>query len=170
MEEVSQSGAQITQIAKQVAAAAEATSTASNSGLRAVQDTTRTMTAQHKAALAEGRSEGRAVKSYLEALQQNRPRRGRRRTPDSINKRLAAIDAAYADGSALQQLQLVQERMDLQKELDAMGTKIDLSALEGAFVKTAGKYAQRKGISYAAWRELGVSAEVLKKAGISRGS
>jgi hypothetical protein len=132
--------------------------------------TTRTMTAQHKAALAEGRSEGRAVKSYLEALQQNRPRRGRRRTPDSINKRLAAIDAAYADGSALQQLQLVQERIDLQRELDAMGAKVDLSALEGAFVKTAAKYAQRKGISYAAWRELGVPADVLKKAGISRGS
>jgi hypothetical protein len=132
--------------------------------------TTRTMTAQHKAALAEGRSEGRAVKNYLEALQQNRPRRGRRRTPDSIKKRLAAIDAAYADGSALQQLQLVQERMDLQKELDAMGSKVDLSALEGAFVKTAAKYAQRKGISYAAWRELGVSADVLKKAGISRAS
>ena len=42
---------------------------------------TRTMTAQHKAALAEGRSEGRAVKSYLEALEKNRPRRGRKRTP-----------------------------------------------------------------------------------------
>ena len=131
---------------------------------------TRTMSAQHKAALAEGRSEGRAVKNYLEALQQNRPRRGRRRTPDSVTKRLAAIDVAYAEGSALQQLQLVQERMDLQKELEAMGTKVDLSALESAFVKTASKYAQRKGISYAAWRELGVPADVLKKAGISRAS
>jgi hypothetical protein len=131
---------------------------------------TRTMSAQHKVALAEGRSEGRAVKNYLEALQQNRPRRGRRRTPESIKKRLAAIDAAYADGSALQQLQLVQERMDLQKELESMGAKVDLSALEADFVKTAGKYAQRKGISYAAWRELGVSADVLKKAGITRGS
>jgi hypothetical protein len=135
-----------------------------------VKSTTRTMSAQHKAALAEGRSEGRAVKNYLEALQQNRPRRGRRRTPDSITKRLAAIDVAYAEGSALQQLQLVQERMDLQKELEAMGTKVDLSALESAFVKTASKYAQRKGISYAAWRELGVPADVLKKAGISRAS
>jgi hypothetical protein len=132
--------------------------------------TTRTMTDQHKAALAEGRNEGRAVKNYLEALQQNRPRRGRRRTPDSIKKRLAAIDVAYAEGSALQQLQLVQERMDLQQELEAMGTKVDLSALEGAFVNTAAKYAQRKGISYAAWRELGVPADVLKKAGISRAS
>jgi uncharacterized protein YicC (UPF0701 family) len=132
--------------------------------------TTRTMTAQHKAALAEGRSEGRAVKNYLEALQQNRPRRGRKRTPDSIKKRLAAIDAQFGDVSALQQLQLVQERMDLQRELETMNTKVDLSALETAFVKTAAKYAQRKGISYAAWRELGVSADVLKKAGISRAS
>ena len=78
---------------------------------------TRTMTAQHKAALAEGRSEGRAVKNYLEALQQNRPRRGRKRTPDSIKKRLAAIDTQFDDVSALQQLQLVQERMDLTREL-----------------------------------------------------
>ena len=103
--------------------------------------TTRTMSAQHKAALAEGRSEGRAVKNYLEALQQNRPRRGRRRTPDSIKKRLTAIDAEFGDVSALQQLQLVQERMDLQKELEAMDTKVDLSALESDFVKTASKYA-----------------------------
>jgi len=51
-----------------------------------------------------------------------------------------------------------------------MGNKVDLSALESEFVKTASKYAQRKGISYAAWRELGVSADVLKKAGISRSS
>ncbi len=131
---------------------------------------TRTMTPQHKAALAEGRSEGRAVKNYLEALQQNRPRRGRKRTPDSIKKRLAAIDAQFDDVSALQQLQLVQERMDLNRELEAMNTKVDLSALESAFVKTAAQYAQRKGISYAAWRELGVSADVLKKAGIARAS
>jgi len=128
------------------------------------------MTAEHKAALAEGRSEGRAVKSYLEALQQNRPKRGRRRTPDSIKKRLAAIDSSYADVSALQQLQLAQERMDLQRELEAMDNKIDVSALESDFVKTASKYAHRKGISYAAWRELGVPADVLKRAGISRGS
>ena len=29
-------------------------------------------------------------------------------------------------------------------------------------------YGRRKGIAYATWRELGVSAEVLKKAGITR--
>ena len=132
--------------------------------------TTRTMTPQHKAALAAGRAEGRAVKNYLEALQQNRPRRGRKRTPDSIRKRLAAIDAQFDEVSALQQLQLVQERMDLKRELETLNIKVDLTALETAFVKTAAQYAQRKGISYAAWRELGVPADVLKQAGISRAS
>jgi len=131
---------------------------------------TRTMSDQHKAALAEGRSEGRAVKAYLEALEQNRPRRGRKRTPESVKKRLAAIDAGLADASALARLQLVQERMDLQKELESMGQKVDLTKLEGEFVKTAKKYSERKGISYAAWRELGVSADILKKAGVSRAS
>ena len=75
--------------------------------------TTRTMTAQHKAALAQGRAEGRAVKNYLEALDKNRPRRGRKRTPESIKKRMAAIDEQLPDASPLLRLQLVQERMDL---------------------------------------------------------
>ena len=126
------------------------------------------MTAQHKAALAQGRSEGRAVKSYLEALEKNRPRRGRKRTSESIKKRLSVIDAQLRDATALHRLQLVQEKMDLEKELEQIGAKVDLSALETAFVKTAGTYAERKGISYAAWRQLGVSAETLKKAGITR--
>jgi hypothetical protein len=126
------------------------------------------MSAQHKAALAEGRAEGRAVKAYLEALEQNRPRRGRKRTPDSVKRRLAAIDTQLADATALARLQLVQERMDLQHELETFGAKVDMTALEGAFVKTAKQYSARKGISYAAWRELGVSADVLKKAGVSR--
>ena len=128
----------------------------------------RSMSAEHKAALAEGRAEGRAVKAYLEALDQNRPKRGRKRTPDSIKKRLTVIDAELPDASPIQRLQLVQERMDLGKELAMMDTKVDLSALENAFVKTAGAYSDRKGISYAAWRELGVSADVLKRAKISR--
>ena len=35
--------------------------------------------------------------------------------------------------------------MDLQKELEAMDTKVDLSALEASFVKTAAKYAEAQG-------------------------
>jgi hypothetical protein len=126
------------------------------------------MTAEHKKALADGRTEGRSVKAYLDALDQQRPRRGRRRTPDSIKKRLATIDKELASASSLQRLQLVQERRDLDTELAGMSAKTDLTKLESDFVKVAKAYSQRKGIEYASWRELGVSAEVLKRAGVSR--
>ncbi|MGH9014284.1 MAG: hypothetical protein ACRDZ1_10175 [Acidimicrobiia bacterium] len=126
------------------------------------------MTAAHKRALAEGRELGRAVRNYLDALQRNRPKRGRRRTAASIRKRLDAISTKLSDASPLQRLQLVQERMDLRTELQQLGAKVDLSALERQFTKAARAYSERKGISYAAWRELGVSADVLKKAGITR--
>jgi hypothetical protein len=49
-----------------------------------------------------------------------------------------------------------------------MDNGIDLSSLEAEFVKVAQGYSDRQGISYAAWREVGVEASVLKKAGISR--
>ena len=129
------------------------------------------MTAEHKAAMAAGRKEGQAVKAYLDALEQHRPRRGRRRTPDSIGKRLAAIDAELADASSLRRLQLTQERRDLQAELAGMGNgDVDLSGLVDGFVKVGKAYAARKGIAYATWRELGVPSDVLKRAGITRGA
>jgi hypothetical protein len=128
----------------------------------------RSMSAEHKVALAEGRAEGRAVKAYLEALEQSRPKRGRKRTPDSIKQRLKTIAAELDDASPIQRLQLVQERMDLGRELAALDTKVDISSLERSFVETAAGYSQRKGISYAAWRELGVPADVLKRANVSR--
>ena len=62
-----------------------------------------------------------------------------------MTKRLAAIDAQLADASALARLQLVQERMDLEKELASMGQKVDLTKLEGEFVKTAKSYSRAQG-------------------------
>ena len=92
------------------------------------------MTAEHKQALADGRAEGRAVKAYLDALDQQRPRRGRRRTPDSIKKRLVVIENELAEATSLQRLQLVQERRDLETELAGMDTTVDLTKLEAEFV------------------------------------
>jgi hypothetical protein len=126
------------------------------------------MTAEHKQALAVGREEGRAVRRYLEALDAHRPKRGRKRTPESIKKRLADIERQAASADALSRLQLVQERMNLQAELEVKSLPVDLTALEHDFVKAAKGYGDRKGITYAAWREAGVDAAVLKKAGISR--
>jgi len=129
------------------------------------------MSAQHKAALAQGRNEARSVSRYLEALDANKPKRGRKRTPDSVKKRLSVIEKELSSASGLTRLTLLQERRDLEVELAGMqGTGTDLAALEKDFAKVAKAYSRRKGISYGAWREFGVSPDVLKKAGITRGS
>jgi hypothetical protein len=128
------------------------------------------MSDQHKAALAEGRNQGRSVRRYLEALDAHKPKRGRKRTPDSMQKRLARIETELASADPLRRLQLIQERIDLHAELESAGAKVDLTELEQEFVDAAKAYSERKKISYAAWRELGVEAAVLKRAGISRSS
>ena len=43
------------------------------------------MTDAHKAALATGRTEGRVVREYLEALRANKPKRGRDRKSTRLN-------------------------------------------------------------------------------------
>lgn len=126
------------------------------------------MTAEHKAALAAGRSEGKIVRDYLEALRNNKPKRGRKRTPESISRRLAAIETDIAAVDPVTELKLVQERIDLEAELANAGQAVDLSAIEAEFVKVAREYSLRNGYSYTAWRTIGVEASVLKKAGISR--
>ena len=129
----------------------------------------RSMSNAHKEALAEGREQGRAVRRYLEALEANKPRRGRKRTPEGIQRRLVAIEERLASADALSRLHLAQERMDLEAELAASSDGVDLGALEAAFVKAAGPYSQRKGIGYEAWRAAGVEPRVLKAAGVGRG-
>jgi hypothetical protein len=130
----------------------------------------RTMSDEHKAALAEGREQGRVVRRYLEALESHRPKRGRKRTPESIAKRLAAIDEQLATADPLNRLHLVQERLDLERELaSSEGDGADFEELEEAFVEVAASYSERKGLTYQAWRSTGVAPGVLKAAGIGRG-
>lgn len=129
----------------------------------------RSMSDEQKAALAEGREQGRTVRRYLEALEQHRPRRGRKRTKESIERRLAAVEERLETAGALDRLHLAQERMDLQAELAGMdGDGVDMNELEEAFVAAAADYGARRGITYAAWREAGVSPSVLRRAGIAR--
>lgn len=128
------------------------------------------MSDEHKAALAEGRDQGRAVRRYLEALEANKPRRGRKRSPESVKKRLAAIEDEITSADPLKRVHLLQERSDLQETLDATESKVDLDKLEKDFIRSAAPYSERKGITYATWREVGVPAAVLEKAGITRSS
>lgn len=126
------------------------------------------MTDDHKAALAAGRDSSRAVRNYLEALETHKPKRGRKRTPESIGTRLATIEAQLDAADPMQRLSLLQEQLDLNAELEAMGQTVDLSALEAAFIEHAATYGSNKGISYTAWRAIGVAPDVLRSAGITR--
>lgn len=128
------------------------------------------ITDQHKAAMAEGRVEGRIVRDYLEALRNSKGKPGRKRTPESVARRMKAIEAELGGANPVRELELVQERFDLERELATMQAKVDPKSLEAGFVKVAGSYSKRKGITYAAWRAVGVEPAVLKKAGIARGA
>ncbi len=127
------------------------------------------MSDEHKAALAKGRMEGRIVREYLEGLRATKPKRGRKRTPETIQQRLEAIETEIAEAGPLDELLLVQERRDLEAELAAKSDSIDMEAREADFVEVAKSYSESKAISYASWRDVGVPANVLQRAGIGRG-
>ena len=122
----------------------------------------------HKAALARGRAESASVRHYLEALETSKPKRGRKRTPASIDRRLVAIETQLSGADALSKLHLLQEQKDLNDERTRVAQVKDLSALEKQFIKVAKAEGERKGITYGTWRAAGVSAAVLQKAEISR--
>jgi uncharacterized Ntn-hydrolase superfamily protein len=128
----------------------------------------RVMSADHKAKLAQGRHESRVVSKYLDALAAGKGKRGRKRTPESISIVIARIDKELATAAPIRRLELTQKRYDLVAERQRLLTRVDLTGLERDFVKVAKSYAARNGISYGAFRELGVTAEVLKRAGVAR--
>ena len=127
-----------------------------------------TMTAEHKAKLAAGRNESRAVARYLEALEAHRPKQGRKRTSETVAKQLAAAEAGLKTATGIERLELLQRQRDLKAEAERLSEGVDLTALEAEFVKVARAYGERKGITYGTWRDFGVAADVLKKAGIQR--
>lgn len=108
------------------------------------------------------------VRAYLEALESSRPKRGRKRTKESIGRRLERIETELEAADPLKRLQLTQEQIDLSEELEGMDNGVNLTDLENDFVRVAQGYADRKGITYQAFRQIGVPASVLKRAGISR--
>jgi hypothetical protein len=126
------------------------------------------MSEAHKAALAKGREEGRAVRMYLEALASGKRRPGRQRTPVSIKKRLAKLDQEIETADSFDRLHLVQERRNLEVNLAEAEQPSDLVGLEKGFVKAAKTYGERRGIAYSTWRMVGVRPDVLQKAGIAR--
>ena len=124
------------------------------------------MSDEHKAALARGRREAAAIKRYLNALEQRRP--GRPVTLDGLRAKLNQLTQRIEEeADPLKKVDLVQMRIDTEDRIEAFD-EVDLESLEDEFVEYARGYSERKGVGYSAWREVGVPAAVLKRAGIPR--
>jgi hypothetical protein len=126
------------------------------------------ISAAHKKALANGRTEGRIIREYLEIVEATKPRRGRKRTESSITKRLAVIQSELKVTDPVTKVRLLQERLNLRSELAGMKSKAEITSAEAKFVKVARSFSTRNDITYDAWCEFGVTPSVLKRAGITK--
>lgn len=126
------------------------------------------MSSAHKKALATGRESSRHVRAYLDALEQHRPKRGRKLDPESVKKRIALIDANLKTAGGFERLNLLADKEALKGKLAGADVKVDLTQLRKNFVAHAKAYGERKSITYGTWRAAGVPAEDLKAAGITR--
>lgn len=126
------------------------------------------MSDEHKQALARGREQGKAVREYLGALERNR---SRGRTPDrqTLQERINEVQRRIdEEENPAKRVELIQRRLDHEEQLIALDDEPDMEALQDAFVDAVREYSERKGISYHAWREAGVPADVLRRGGVKR--
>ena len=112
------------------------------------------------------KSQNKIIKDYLDGLEKYKAKRGRKRSPDTIKKRLSVIEEKLPTASSLTKLHLNQEKIDLQSALKALETPANTDDLEPLFIEVAKSYSERHNISYGAWRAMGVRPEILKRAGI----
>jgi hypothetical protein len=109
-------------------------------------------------------AERAAVAAYLTALRAPKlPARSRA----TLEKRRAQIEQWIAEEpSPIREVELIQQRLDIEAQLARIDQAARLPELEEAFVNVAASWARRSGITAAALREVGVPARVLAKAGL----
>ncbi len=89
--------------------------------------------------------------------------------PEIVERAIAVIETKASDPTitAMKELDFRQRIRDLRGSLAALGVGSD-DTNRKFFIEHAAAFAERKGISYATFREMGVPAAVLKEAGITR--
>ena len=128
-------------------------------------DRRKNLSPEVREARAAARAETRAVRAYLEGLESSRkPRRSK-----SPRQELTAVqEKLQTESDQIQKLHLIQRRIDAERRIANAPPPVDMAALEEMFVKVAKSYSTRRGVSYKAWREMGVPASVLVRSAISR--
>jgi hypothetical protein len=112
------------------------------------------------------REQSQTINRYIEALNAAQPTISPERVRAQLKKAQADLAAAEAEGRWLRVMDAM-ERVNIhQAKLDKLERAEDIEALQESFVGMAAAYTERKGISYATWRYVGVPPKVLKEAGI----
>jgi hypothetical protein len=128
----------------------------------------RKMSAAHKKALSEGRALSATVDRYLTAISTPR-KRGRKVSRSALERRLAVAQEQTKSTVGVARLLAAQDVRDLRARLtDGSANDGDIKSLQAEFVKVAKKFGENRGISYGAWRDAGVPADVLRRAGVAR--
>jgi hypothetical protein len=112
----------------------------------------------------ERRAETNADAAYLTALRAPKvPAQSRA----NLEKRRTQIEHWIAEESSpIREVELIQQRLDIDAKLAQIDQAARLPELEEAFVKVAAPWAKRSRISAAALREAGVPARVLARTGL----
>lgn len=107
------------------------------------------------------------IRKYLQTFATTSPLKGRR-TREWVEQRVALLDESItAQDDPLAKLLLVQKRMDLRQTLAHLVGDDQRESLQAEFIKVAAEYSEWKGISRAAWLEVGVPKKVLDQAGVT---
>jgi len=124
---------------------------------------------EHKQAMKRGRELSAIVDPYLKAIGRSKPR-GRKVSVEELGRRREEALSEAATATGIARLKLVQAAADLEERITSAeaAETVDIAALEAAFIQVAAEYGEAQSISYSTWREVGVSAEILKEIGIKQ--
>ena len=109
----------------------------------------------------EKNNRAKVVGAYLRFIDQ--PKRSRAQEEQS-RKRRAKLNEQINKASGVAKLRLIQERLNVERKVVAQDRH---SVSEERFIEVCAAYSQENGISWSAWREIGVSEDVLRRAGLA---
>ena len=85
---------------------------------------------------------------------------------EPVNALVGVTGRWLCESSPIREVELIQQRLDIDAQLAQIDQATRLGELEEAFVKVAASWSKRSGIGAAALREVGVPARVLARAGL----
>lgn len=128
----------------------------------------RPMTAEHRAALSQGKINNSAIRSYLTALE------GTSESPsgdlEKLKERMKTLEGALANGTdPLQKVRYAQDLINIRRKVTAIQSVADLQENEEKVIPLLLPYSEKAGVTRAAWKLLKVPDRVLDAAGFPPG-